>query len=188
MASPPPPKRRATESEATAERPRRETPADPRAWSATADGDGQCNIYTIRAFLGDPDVPLPSWIKTQKKGELQEMLRDAGIDDISGGKDALLQRYQTGKPFVEYRIDGRECLQRVLIVCLDAWGWDEGHLFRATMPNRGSSPWGAKKLRDLQGLMDVAMAGEQSLRARLNGREGSLQERHQARLALGQTE
>ena len=37
-------------------------------------------------------------------------------------------------------IDGRECLQRMLVVCLHARRWDDSHMFRATMPARGDCP------------------------------------------------
>ena len=131
-----------------AERAEQAPPADPRAWSAA--GAETCSIYTVRAFLGDPDASLPSWIKTLKKSQLQGMMQSSGFGDISGTKDALLYRFQTGIPFVEYRIDGRECLQRMLVVCLHAWGWDDMHAFRATMPARGDCPWGAKRLGDLR--------------------------------------
>ena len=47
-------------------------------------------------------------------------------------------------------IDGRECLQRMLVVCLHAWRWDDSHMFRATIPARGDCPWGAKRLGDLE--------------------------------------
>jgi hypothetical protein len=102
------------------QRAERAPPPDPRAWSAaTAE---TCSIYTVRAFLGDPDASLPSWIKTLNKSQLQGMMQSSGFSDLSGTKDALLYRFQTGVPFVEYCIDGRECLQRMLVVCLHAWG------------------------------------------------------------------
>lgn len=102
------------------QRAERAPPPDPRAWSAaTAE---TCSIYTVRAFLGDPYASLPSWIKTLNKSQLQGMMQSSGFSDISGTKDALLYRFQTGVPFVEYCIDGRECLQRMLVVCLHAWG------------------------------------------------------------------
>jgi hypothetical protein len=123
---------------------------DPRAWSAGVDVTETCSIFTIRAFLGDPDASLPSSMKALNKSQLRGIMQRSGFDDISGTKDALLYRIQTGVPFVEYRIDGRECLQRMLVVCLHAWGWDAGHCFRATMPARGECPWGAKRLGDLR--------------------------------------
>ncbi len=36
---------------------------DPRAWSAAVSVAETCNVYTIRAFFGDPDAALPHWIK-----------------------------------------------------------------------------------------------------------------------------
>jgi hypothetical protein len=104
----------------------------------------------VRAFLGDPDASLLSWIKTLNKSQLQGMMQSSGFSDISGTKGALLYRFQTGVPFVKYSIDGRECLQRMLVVCLHAWGWDDMHAFRATMPARGDCPRGAKRLGDLE--------------------------------------
>jgi hypothetical protein len=131
-----------------AQRAERAPPPDPRAWSAAA--AETCSIYTVRACLGDPDASLPSWIKTLNKSQLQGMMQSSGFSDISGTKHALLHRFQTGVPFVEYRIDGRECLQRMLVVCLHAWGRNDMHAFRATMPARGDCPWGAKRLGDLE--------------------------------------
>ena len=121
-----------------AQRAERAPPPDPRAWSAAV--AETCSIYTVRAFLGDPDASLPSWIKALNKSQLQGMMQSSGFGDISGTKDALLYRFQTGVPFVEYRIDGRECLQRMLVVCLHAWRWDDSHMFRATMPARVDCP------------------------------------------------
>ena len=72
---------------------------------------------------------------------------------------------------MEYRIDGRECLQRVLVVCLDSWGYDDSHLFRASMPFRGGCPWGAKRLRDLDSLCDLNFGGHHFLDALSNERE-----------------
>lgn len=132
---------------------------DPRAWSAASGNADRSSIFTIRAFFGDPDIQLPSRIKALKKSDLQSMMQRSGFTDISGGKDALLHRFQTGIPFLEYRIDGRECLQRVLVVCLDSWGYDDMHLFRASMPFRGDCPWGAKRLRDLDSLRELNYAG-----------------------------
>ena len=134
-----------------AQRAERAPPPDPRVWSAAV--AETCSIYTVHAFLGDPDASLPSWIKTLNKSQLQGMMQSSGFADISGTKDALLYRFQTGVPFVEYRIDGRECLQRMLVVCLHAWGWDDMHAFRATMPARGNCPWGAMRLGDLRCLL-----------------------------------
>ncbi len=131
---------------------------DPRAWSASSGNADSCSIFTIRAFFGDPDIQLPSRIKALKKSDIQSMMQRSGFTDISGGKDALLHRFQTGIPFVEYRIDGRECLQRVLVVCLDSWGYDDSHLFRASMPFRGDCPWGTKRLRDLDSLCELNFA------------------------------
>lgn len=128
---------------------------DPRAWSAALDSTDRCSIFTIRAFLGDPDIQLPARIKALRKSDLQSMMQRCGFVDISGGKDALLHRFQTGIPFLEYRIDGRECLQRMLVVSLDSWGCDDSHCFRATLPARGDCPWGAKRLRDLDSLCEV---------------------------------
>lgn len=144
---------------------------DPRAWSATSGNADRCSIFTIRAFLGDPDIQLPPRIKALKKSDLQSMMQRSGFTDISGGKDALLHRFQTGIPFLQYRIDGRECLQRVLVVCLDSWGYDDSHLFRASMPFRGACPWGAKRLRDLDSLCDLNFGGHHFLDALSNERE-----------------
>jgi hypothetical protein len=94
------------------QRAERAPPPDPRAAAET------CSIYTVRAFLRDPDASLPSWIKTLNKSQLQGMMQSSGFSDISGTTDALLYRLQTGVPFVEYC----ECLQRMLVVCLHAWG------------------------------------------------------------------
>lgn len=126
---------------------------DPRTWSAAVGAADTCNLYTIRAFFGDPDATLPYWMKGQKKSGLQRMLRESGIDDTSGTKDVLLHRYQTGKSFVDFLIDGRECLQRMLAVALNFWGWELGHCFTATLPARGDCPWGAKRLGELDCLM-----------------------------------
>ena len=74
------------------------------------------------------------------------MMQRSGYSDVSGDKNTLLHRLQTGIPTLQFRIDGRECLQRALVVCLDAWGYDDAHMFQATMPNRGDCPWGKKRL------------------------------------------
>ena len=117
---------------------------EPRAWSASVDAADTCSIYTIRAFLGGPDVPLSHHIKPQNKSYLQDLLRRSGVVDVTGTRAALLQRYQAGNygiPCVQYRIDGRECLQRMLVVCLQAWAAPEQRKskhqkFCATMPAR----------------------------------------------------
>jgi hypothetical protein len=131
---------------------------NPRAWSSST-SDFQCKIYTIRAFLGDPDFPLPNFIRNFKIGGLQNMMRRSGFVDVSGTKDALLHRFQTEVPFVEFRIDGRECLQRMLVVCLNSWGYSDTHSFRATMPARGGCPWGAKCLGNLDCLSEMKLWG-----------------------------
>ena len=70
---------------------------------------------------------LPSWTKTQSKSDLQRMMRHAGFDDVSGTKVQLLERYATGKPFVLFKIDARECVQRALaVVTARAEREDEG--------------------------------------------------------------
>jgi hypothetical protein len=125
---------------------------DPRAWSAAVSVADTCNIYKIRAFLGDPDATLPYWMKGRKKNELIRLLQESGFDDTSGTKEALLHRFQTGKPFVDFCIDGRECLQRVLVIALHSWGWENcpgSHCFTATLPARGNCPWGTKRLGEL---------------------------------------
>ena len=128
---------------------------NPRAWSLDLDDADRCSIYTIRAFLGDPEEPVPPHVKAMKKSDLQAMMQRSGYSDVSGDKNALLHRLQTGVPMLQFRIDGRECLQRALVVCLDAWGYDDSHLFQATMPSRGDCPWGKKRLGDLDCLMDL---------------------------------
>ena len=40
---------------------------EPRAWSAAVGAADTCNVYTIRAFFGDPDATLPYWMKGKKK-------------------------------------------------------------------------------------------------------------------------
>lgn len=130
---------------------------DPRAWSADVSVADSSNIYTIRAFLGDPDATLPYWMKAEKKFALQRLLQRCGFDDISGTKDALLHRFQTGKPYVDFRIDSRECLQRMLVVAMHSWGWEDcpgSHCFTATLPARGDCPWGIKRLGELDCLRD----------------------------------
>ena len=127
---------------------------NPRAWSLAVDDADRCSIYTIRAFLGDPEQPLPPHVKAMKKSDLQAMMQRSGYSDVSGDKNALLHRLQTGIPMVEFCIDGRECLQRMLVVCLDTWGYDDTHMFQATMPNRGDCPWGKRRLGDLDCFMD----------------------------------
>jgi hypothetical protein len=126
------------------------SPLTPRAWSAAVGAAETCNVYTIRAFFGDPDATLPYWMKGKRKSDLQRMLQESGIDDTSGTKDVLLHRFQTGK-FRETicRFPGRECLQRMLVVALDFWGRELGHCFTATLPARGDCPWGTKRLGEL---------------------------------------
>jgi hypothetical protein len=117
---------------------------DARLWSAAVDPADTCSTYTIRAFLGDLDAPLLH-LRTQTKSYLQGLLRRFGFDDFSGTRAALLQRFQAGNygiPFVEYRIDSRECLQRLLVVCPHACDGPDHQDFLATMPNRGDCPWG----------------------------------------------
>ncbi len=140
-----------------AKRSRKALTSNPRAWSSTP--DSRCSIYTIRAFLGDPDFPLPKFIRNLKIGKLQDLMRQSGFVDLSGNKDALLRRFQTEVPFVEFRMDGRECLQRMLVVCLNSWGYSDTHSFRATMPHRGGCPWGAKCLGDLDCLSEMKFWG-----------------------------
>jgi hypothetical protein len=140
-------------------RARHALPLNFRAWSTASGVDDRCNIYTIRAFLGDPDFPLPGFVRNFKINVLHNVMRSAGFVDISGNKDALMRRFQTEVPFVEYRIDGRECLQRMLVVCLDSWGYSDLHLFRATMPARGGCHLGTKRLRDLDSLSEMKFWG-----------------------------
>ena len=125
-------------------------PPDVRAWSAQiADGEPGATVYTLKAFLGDPWEIHPSWMRTQSRSELQEMLRDAGFDDVSGDKRAMLERYANGKPFVQFKIDSRECLQRVLAVALSRFGYDLTHAFSVHMPRRGGAClWGARSYQD----------------------------------------
>ena len=56
-------------------------------------------------------------------------------------------------------MDGRECLQRMLVVCLNSWGYSDTHSFRATMPARGGCPWGAKCLGNLDCLSEMKLWG-----------------------------
>jgi len=119
---------------------------DSRSWSKNLEPSEQTEIYTIRAHFGDPREPIPSWIQTRKKDVIQAMMRQRGFDDVTGTKPVLLERMRTGGPFVEFEIDSRECLQRMLNVALSQWGWDEGHAFQASMPRRGSNQLGCTKL------------------------------------------
>lgn len=49
-----------------------------RAWTTDADANPS-TVYTVRVTAGDPSRPLPSWVKTCKKGELQDMVRQRGL-------------------------------------------------------------------------------------------------------------
>lgn len=139
-----------TADEPCAKRPRQDAAIDPRSWSAELLTDSTCTRFTLKGFFGNPDEAIPSWVRTQKKSELQQMLREQGFAEASlvGTKDVLIDRLKNGKAYVTMQIDGRECLQRVLNVLLSTWGWDDQHTFSARMPKRGSNLHGCKKLND----------------------------------------
>jgi hypothetical protein len=116
-----------------------------RNWAADKESPGP--VYTIRCNFGRPFEPLPSWIKTSKKDVLIGMLRSRGLD-TTGTKPVLLERIQYDTPSVTIKIDGRECVQRLINAYLTYFGWDNSHLFEVKMPRKGDSMLGATKLRE----------------------------------------
>ena len=121
-----------------------------RSWSADADGK-PCKIFTLKCMFGNPDKPLPNYIKSQKVGFIKDLLEKRGLD-TNGTKPVLLERLQKDLPYVRIELDSRECVQRLVTSFLHFMGWDSSHLFEITMP-RGCT-------RELQGAAFDAFEGE----------------------------
>jgi hypothetical protein len=116
--------------------------------------------YTHRPPPQHHDLPK---VSTSSPGPHQcasstQSMQRSGYSDVSGHKNAVLQRLQTGIPTLQFRIDGRECLQRALVVCVSRRVGLRRHAHVPrdnASPNRGDCPWGKKRLGDLHCLMDL---------------------------------
>jgi hypothetical protein len=87
-------------------------------------------------MFGNPDKPLPYFIKGQKVADIKCMLEKRGLD-TKGTKPVLLERLQKDLPYVRIELDSRECLQRLVSSFLHFMGWTNEHLFEITLPHRG---------------------------------------------------
>jgi hypothetical protein len=56
---------------------------------------------------------------------------------------------------VRLEMDGRECIQRVILSFLKHFGWDKSHLFTVEIPRRGDSEVGNVNLMDCYELDEV---------------------------------
>ena len=114
--------------------------------------DTKCRVYTLRATFGQQSGWFPSYIASQRKADLQSMMRECGFTEkeTAGTKSQLLEKIRTMKPNVTYKIDSRECLQRILVVVLDAWQYSPEHTFTVSMPRRGDHPLGTCRIDELE--------------------------------------
>jgi hypothetical protein len=69
-----------------------------RSWSADADGK-PCKIFTLKCMFGNPDMPLPYFVKGQKVADIKHALEKRGLD-TKGTKPVLLERLQKDLPYV----------------------------------------------------------------------------------------
>jgi hypothetical protein len=117
-----------------------------RQWSEDAETcKDPITHYTIKVYYGDPEQKLPSRIRLSKKENIiHQMITCKGFrrEECVGTKDQLLQKLQRCLPFVTFKIDGREGIQRVLNTALRQFGWSCDHMYTATMPLRGTSTVG----------------------------------------------
>ena len=127
---------------------KRKMPDDIRQWSNNLPSTSSSTIYKLTGFFGDPRRSPSSYLKNCKKSDLQSILKRNGFTDeeIIGTKAQLLDKLINQPPSVTFIIDPRECLQRVLVTCLDAFKYDDSHLFEVTMPKRGDLLLGTKRL------------------------------------------
>lgn len=136
-----------------------------RAWSCDLPEDSKCTIYKIRMAFGWPVKvsDLPAQIRSRSKAEVVDMLYSYGFRGakLQGTKQQLLERYaRDAGPYVEYEIDSRECLQRVLSVALDHFRYyDDEHLFHATMPGRGANMVGRQKFSQNEHFINATLRG-----------------------------
>ena len=108
---------------------KRKMPDDIRQWSNNLPSTSSSTIYKLTGFFGDPRRPPSSYLKNCKKSDLQSILKRNGFNDeeIIGTKAQLLDKLIKHPPSVTFIIDSRECLQRVLATCLDAFKYDDSH-------------------------------------------------------------
>mmetsp|Transcript_2606 Transcript_2606/g.6789 ORF Transcript_2606/g.6789 Transcript_2606/m.6789 type:complete len:337 (-) Transcript_2606:295-1305(-) len=106
-----------------------------RSWAAGEPSPAPA--YTLCCTYGDPDDPLPSCVKSKNVAWIRSELEERGLD-TSGTKAVLLDRLRAEVPSVTFKIDGRECLQRVVNAMLHSFGWDNTHMFSAKFPARGT--------------------------------------------------
>jgi hypothetical protein len=131
-----------------------EKEASFRSWAT--DEKSPSPVYVLKCEYGDPSRPLSSYIKALKKADLLLEVKRRGLS-TDGSRSVLLDRLQKELPFVRLEMDGRECIQRVIISFLNHFGWDKSHLFKVAMPRRGDSDVGNVTLMDFFELYDVEM-------------------------------
>jgi hypothetical protein len=123
-----------------------------RSWAADEQSPGP--VYVLKCEYGDPSRPLSSHVKALKKADLLSEVKRCGLS-TDGSRSVLLDRLQKELPYVRLEMDGRECIQRVIISFLNRFGWDKSHLFTAEMPRRGDSNVGNVNLMDCFELDEV---------------------------------
>jgi SAP domain/Plasmid pRiA4b ORF-3-like protein len=128
-------KRKVSPDETTPDKKSRLDKSTFRSWSVDADGK-PCKIFTLKCMFGNPDEPLPYYVKSQKVADIKDILEKRGLD-TKGTKPVLLERLQKDLPYVRIELDSRECLQRLVNSFLHFMGWTNEHLFEITLPHRG---------------------------------------------------
>jgi hypothetical protein len=124
-----------------------------RQWSVDAEKcKDPITHFTIKVYYRDPEGKLPSRIRqSRKENIIHQMVTYEGFrrEECVGTKDQLLNKLQRCRPFVTFKIDGREGIQRVLNTALHQFGWSSDHMFHATMPLRGTSTVGCNTYQDI---------------------------------------
>jgi hypothetical protein len=89
--------------------------------------------------------------QSKKENIIHQMVTYEGFrrEECVGTKDQLLNKLQRCRPFVTFKIDGREGIQRVLNTALHQFGWSCDHMYTATMPLRGTSTIGTRTFKDI---------------------------------------
>jgi len=116
---------------------------DLRKWSLLAEKEIPISkLYHITAYFGDARLEL-NLPKSISKKKLKEELFRQGCkeNELKGSKEDLLNIFKK-LPSVKFLIDSRESIQRLLVTSLDKFNYDDTHLYKVKMPNRGDNPLG----------------------------------------------
>eukprot|EP00047_Mylnosiga_fluctuans_P006510 m.247381 g.247381 ORF g.247381 m.247381 type:complete len:345 (+) comp15365_c0_seq1:17-1051(+) len=132
-----------------------------RTWSVAQPG-ATCTLARVR--FAAPVAPPPGMWQWRKP-QYEQALRERGFtgDMLKGSMAVLKERVSTAFPHVIFEIDTRESLQRLVATGLRAFGYDNTHLFSASMPARGEVKDGVSTFETEDSLMDIGFSAQRYL-------------------------